>query len=69
MSVFNFIQSITRKLRLVRELLEGGYIVSQLSEKYQIHPTQLMRWKKELLEGGAETFNRKSDKREQRHEK
>lgn len=61
--------SSSQKVGIMRELLEGGYTLSQISEKYQIHPTQLLRWKKELFEGAIEIFNRKNDKGEQRHEK
>ena len=53
----------------MRELLEGGYSLSELSEKYQIHPTQITRWKKQLFEGALDTFSRNSAKKEQKHEK
>jgi transposase len=49
--------SASQKVSIVRELLEGGYSLSEISEKYQIHPSQLTRWKKQLFEGGLETFS------------
>ena len=61
--------SASQKVSIVRELLEGGNSLSEISEKYQIHPTQLTRWKKQLFEGALETFSRKGVKREQKHEK
>jgi transposase len=59
----------SQKVSILRELLDGGYSVSELSEKYQIHPTQLNRWKKQLFEGALDTFSGNSAKTEQRHEK
>lgn len=41
--------SQSQKVSMVIELLEGRYSTSEISEKYQIHPTQLTRWKKKLL--------------------
>jgi transposase-like protein len=61
--------SASQKVSIVRELLEDGYSLSEISEKYQIHPTQLTRWKKQLFEGALETFSRKVVKTEQKHEK
>lgn len=61
--------SPSQKVSIVRELLEGGYSLSEVSEKYQIHPTQLTRWKKQLFEGGVATFSGSHDKKQQRLEK
>lgn len=57
--------SPTQKVAIVRELLEGGYCVSELSEKHGIHPSQLIRWKKQLFESAVETFSH-SPKKEQK---
>lgn len=59
----------SQKVSLVRELLEGGYSLSVVCEKYQIHPTQLTRWKKQLFEGGAAIFSGSHSKSHQRFEK
>ena len=61
--------SASQKVSIVRELLEGSYSLSEISEKYQIHPTQLNRWKKQLFEGALDTFSRKTAKSDQKHEK
>lgn len=61
--------SAKQKVSIVRELLEGGYSLSEISERYQIHPTQLTRWKKQLFEGALETFSRKSAKNNQKLDK
>ena len=61
--------STFQKVSIVRELLEGGYSLSERSEKYHIHPTQLTRWKKHLFEGAHKIFDQKNVKTEQTHEK
>ena len=61
--------SPSQKVSIVRELLEGGYSLSEVCEKYQIHPTQLTRWKKQLYEGGLATFSGSHDKNQQRLER
>jgi transposase-like protein len=47
---------------ILREHLENQVPLSNLSEKYQIHPNILHRWKKELFEGAVDTFSRKQQK-------
>ena len=32
--------------------------VSQLASQYSVHPTQIHQWKRQLLEGAAELFDR-----------
>jgi transposase-like protein len=61
--------SAKQKVSIVRELLEGGYSISDISEKYQIHPSQLNRWKKQLFEGALETFSRKTASNQHRLDK
>jgi transposase len=61
--------SPSQKVSIVREHLEGGYSLSSLCEKYQIHPTQLTRWKKQLFEGGIAIFSGVHAKRHDRFEK
>jgi transposase len=51
--------SAAEKVMILREHLENQVSISALSEKYQIHPNVLHRWKKELFEGAVETFGRK----------
>jgi transposase-like protein len=49
--------SSLQKVSIVREHLEGGYSLSSVCEKYQIHPPQLTRWKTQLFEGGVAIFS------------
>jgi transposase-like protein len=58
--------SPTQKVTIVRELLEEGYSLSELSEKHRIHPSQLIRWKKQLFESAVETFSHRSKKDQKR---
>ena len=54
-----------QKVMILRELLENKVPLSELSEKYQVHPNVLHRWKKELFEGAVEIFSRKRRKQSQ----
>ena len=54
-----------QKVMILRELLENQVPMSDLSEKYQVHPNVLHRWKKELFEGAVDTFSRKRRKESQ----
>ena len=58
----------SKKVSIVRELIEGGYSLSEVCEKYQIQPIQLTRWRKQLFEGGVATFSGSNDKKHQRLE-
>ncbi len=44
---------------VLRELFEGNSTISQLAEKYQIHPKDIFNWKKRLFESAPEIFSRK----------
>ncbi len=48
------------KARVVLELLREEQTVGQIASKYEIHATQLSRWRKSVLEGIPELL---SDKR------
>ena len=44
------------KLRVALEALKGLKTVSELASQYQVHPSQIQHWKKQLREGGREIF-------------
>jgi transposase len=44
------------KFQVVLELLQGEQSVGQLAKSYNVHPNSILKWKKELLEKGAEVF-------------
>jgi len=58
------------KAKVVLELLREELTVAQLSSKHEIHPSQLSRWKKAVLDGLPELLsdNRKRDAVIKEHE-
>ncbi len=44
---------------ILRELLENNTPISQLAEKYQLHPNDIYNWKKKLFEGAKDLFQPK----------
>lgn len=54
------------KMMILRELLENKVPLSDLAEKYKIHPNVIYNWKKELFEQGASLFKDKRIKEDQR---
>lgn len=61
--------SSSQKVKILREHLEGGLKISEICEKYQIHPNLFYRWKKSLFEGALDTFspmNKRTDQAKER---
>jgi len=54
--------SADQKVIILRELLENNVPVSQLAEKYNIHPNDIYNWKKKLFESAADIFTTKNVK-------
>lgn len=50
------------KLEAAIAMMSGKYPVAELAQKYGVHPGQLQRWKAELLEKGADVFERRRKK-------
>ena len=50
------------KARVALEALKGERTVSELAAEYGVHPTMIHQWKKSLLEGAADIFERGSRK-------
>ena len=48
--------SSSQKVKILREHLEGGVKISEICERYQIHPNLFYRWKKSLFEGALDIF-------------
>ena len=44
------------KAKILREVLEDGKSVSEVSEKYGLHPNNIFKWRKQLLEEGKQAF-------------
>ena len=50
--------SAEQKVKILRELLDNDVSITDLAEKYGIHPNVISRWKKELFEGAVGIFNK-----------
>jgi transposase len=50
------------KARVALEALKGERTVSELAAEYGVHPTMIHQWKKSLLDGAADIFERGSRK-------
>jgi len=44
------------KAKVVQEILREEKSISQLSSEYSVHPTQLRKWKRQVLEGLPDLF-------------
>ena len=47
------------KIKILRELQEDGKSISQVAEKYGIHPNNIFKWRKQHLEMGVQGFQTK----------
>ena len=45
-----------KKVEILREYLENQVAISELADKYQLAPSQIYQWKKQLFEGSLEIF-------------
>jgi transposase-like protein len=57
------------KAKVAIEAIKGDKTVSQLASEYEVHPTQIMQWRKHLLELLPEIFSRRKDNEKQEYEK
>jgi len=48
-----------KKVEILREHLGNNISISELSEKYKVHPNIISMWKKTLFEGAVEIFTQK----------
>lgn len=56
------------KSKVALEALREEQTLSELSAKYDVHPNQISKWKKEAIEGMAAIFANKPSKSEERSE-
>ena len=52
------------KAKVALEALKGEETVSELASRFGVHPTMIHQWKKALLEGAPELFERGSSAKE-----
>lgn len=59
------------KTKVVLECLKERHSLSELAQKYEIHPNQISTWKREFLDGAEQVFTKgkKSAKSETEQEK
>jgi len=46
------------KFKVALEAIKGSKTISQLASDYNLHPTQIGTWKKQLLREGSAVFTR-----------
>lgn len=56
------------KSKVALEALREEQTLSELSAKYNVHPNQISKWKKEAMEGMASIFTNKPNKSDERAE-
>jgi len=55
-----------KKVEILREFLENRVSVSDLAEKYGVHPNSIHQWKKQLFEGAAAALDPKRERLKER---
>jgi transposase-like protein len=53
------------KFQVASEALKEQKTLSQLASEYQVHPTQITQWKKQLLDGGTSLFGQQRRREQQ----
>lgn len=54
------------KSRVALEAIAGVKTVSEIASTYEVHPTQVAQWKRELLERAPELFDRNAGNKKKR---
>ena len=49
------------KAKVAVEALKGEKTISELASLFEVHPNQIMNWKKQLLEGAVDIFSHSKD--------
>jgi transposase-like protein len=57
------------KAKVAIEALKGQKSVAEIASEFEVHTTQVNNWKKQMLEGAADTFSKKLENKEAEHEK
>ena len=56
------------KVKVALAAVKGQKTIAELSKEYQVHPTQITQWKKQLTESLPEIFSARRQKQKQEQE-
>jgi transposase len=56
------------KARVALEAAKGDRTLAELGSQYQVHPSQITQWKRQLLAALPEVFARRRDRRSEEQE-
>jgi transposase-like protein len=52
------------KSKVAIEAIKGHQTISELATEFEVHPTQINNWKKQLLDSSTQVFNGKKQQQE-----
>ena len=50
------------KAKVALEAVKGEQTINELAGRFELHPTQIVQWKKRMVEGGNELFNGRTER-------
>jgi len=56
------------KAKVAIEALKGHQTVNQIAAEYEVHPSQVNAWKKQLLESSSDVFGKGRKQQTENHE-
>jgi len=54
--------SVAFKAKVALEAVKGQRTLNELAGQFELHPTQVVQWKKRLVEGAPELFSGRTDR-------
>jgi len=57
------------KARVALEAIKGEKTISEIASQHEVHPNQIIQWKKRLLENVADIFSKRKDPELEEQEK